>query len=180
MKVTLASKLLYPQPNILSKRQDEKNRPADSSQAAERTDQLEFSKSPLLNLGVQQKTSDNLLDLYSPKSEDSSENSMAKALETMKTCAKIASRIRKGDNVPLKDLRYLMKNDPQLYQMSVALRAHKANPKKHKSLVKEDDQPQQDSSVPQTTSDPPIEVSSGEGCETEGSSSEGAPSSSAE
>ena len=69
--------------------------------------------------------------------------SMRKAMEIMKVCNKIASRIRAGDRVPLKDLRYLLKNDPRAYQMAMAARKPKEKPKEWKSAVPKEEQENQ-------------------------------------
>lgn len=65
-------------------------------------------------------------------------DSMRKTLEIMKTCGKIAARIRAGDRVPLKDLRYLMKHDIRSYQLAMAARKPKEDPKKWQSAVPKD------------------------------------------
>ena len=48
-------------------------------------------------------------------------NSTKKAVKILKICSKIAARIQAGDNVPLKDLQYLMKNNPLAYKMAMLL-----------------------------------------------------------
>lgn len=66
--------------------------------------------------------------------------SMRKAMEVQKACNKIAARVRAGDRVPLKDLRYLLKHDPQGYQMAMASRKPKEDPKKWKSAIPKEKQ----------------------------------------
>lgn len=66
--------------------------------------------------------------------------SMRKAMKVLKICNKIAARIRAGDNVPLKDLRYLMKNDPHAYQMAMASRKPKEDPKEWDSAIPKEEQ----------------------------------------
>lgn len=60
--------------------------------------------------------------------------------EIRENCAKIAARIRKGDKVPLKDMRYLMKHDARLYVLTMAMRQEKEDPKKWKSVLKNEEQ----------------------------------------
>lgn len=62
-------------------------------------------------------------------------DSMQKTMKIMKICNKIAARVRAGDRVPLKDLRYLMKHDIRSYQMAMAARKPKEDPKKWESAI---------------------------------------------
>ena len=66
--------------------------------------------------------------------------SMRKAMKTMKACSKIAARIRAGDRVPLKDLRYLMKHDMRAYLLAMAARRPKEDPKKWDSAIPKEKQ----------------------------------------
>lgn len=59
--------------------------------------------------------------------------------EIRRICMKIAARIRKGDKVPIKDLKYLLKKDPQLYQMAMINKKPNDNPKKWKQLSPDED-----------------------------------------
>ena len=77
-------------------------------------------------------------DLLSPKKEEK-KDTLTEAAEARKLCAKIAARIRKGDKVPQKDMRYLLKTDPHLYQMTMIMRLEKEDPKKWDSLLKGDE-----------------------------------------
>lgn len=67
-------------------------------------------------------------------------DSMRKAMKVQKTCNKIAARIRAGDHVPMKDLRYLMKHDALAYQMAMASRKPKEDPKKWDSAIPKEKQ----------------------------------------
>lgn len=67
-------------------------------------------------------------------------DSMRKAMKVQKTCNKIAARVRAGDHVPLKDLRYLMKHDPLAYQMAISSRKPKEDPKKWDSAIPKEKQ----------------------------------------
>lgn len=111
-------------------------------------DQLKLSQQALSFLrqqrqkAAEQKSGLELL-LQPKQQEDSSLKAMKEAAEIMKKCAKIASHLRKGDEVPLKDLRYLMKHDAQLYMMTMAMRQEKEDPKKWKSELKDEQQEKQ-------------------------------------
>ena len=63
-------------------------------------------------------------------------------LKYMRTCQKIASRVMKGDKVPLKDLKYLMEHDPQLYKMAMTLRQIPSGkkPKKWDSAIEDEEE----------------------------------------
>lgn len=67
-------------------------------------------------------------------------DSMRKAMKIQKTCNKIAARVRAGDHVPQKDLRYLMKHDPLAYQMAMASRKPNEDPKKWDSAIPKEKQ----------------------------------------
>ena len=64
---------------------------------------------------------------------------MAEWLDARLKCLKIASRIMSGDRVPPEDSRFLLENDPKLYQMAVTGRLPKEDPKEHKSVLDEED-----------------------------------------
>lgn len=99
-------------------------------------DRLELSRS-LTSLFQNQTEQSSLLDLLSPtKEEDSSEyDALKKAMEDLELCAKIAARIRAGDNVPMEDMNFLLNKDPTLYIMAVLMRQAKEDPKEWDSLL---------------------------------------------
>ena len=104
-------------------------------------------------------------------------DSMRKALEVLKICNKIAARIQDGDHVPLKDLRYLMKNDPRAYQMAMASRKPKEDPKKWESAIPKEEQEDEQSADNAGGQADGIQASSGPECSpgmsSDGSSSDG-------
>lgn len=55
-------------------------------------------------------------------------------------CMTIAHRITKGDKVPLKDMKYLMEHEPDLYKQAILMRQPNPKPKEHKSVLEEDDE----------------------------------------
>lgn len=63
-----------------------------------------------------------------------------KEYENLGKCLEISRRILKGDKVPHKDMKFLMEKQPKLYKQSILLRASNAHPKKHKSLVKDEEE----------------------------------------
>jgi len=52
----------------------------------------------------------------------------------------IAHRITKGDKVPLKDMKYLMEHEPDLYKQAILMRQPNPKPKEHKSVLEEEDE----------------------------------------
>ena len=79
-----------------------------------------------------------LWDLLAPQKEDKQEKDpLLEAAEAARLCAKIAARVRAGDRVPMKDLRYLLKTDPDLYLMAMIMRQEKEDPKKWETLLKD-------------------------------------------
>lgn len=102
-----------------------------------KSDQVTLSKQVLAVVEMQ-----NRLRAIEQARENAEKSPEAQALDTMrntmkimKICNKIAARIRAGDHVPLKDLRYLMKHDIRAYQMAMASRKPKEDPKEWESAV---------------------------------------------
>lgn len=78
--------------------------------------------------------------LESQKKEGGSgPDAITKALKKMAKCQKIAARIQAGDKVPPQDEKYLMENDPRGYQLAVAMRKPKHNPKKWDTVLEDED-----------------------------------------
>lgn len=72
---------------------------------------------------------------------------LKEAMDILEACAKIAASIMRGDQVPTKDLQYLMEHDIQGYQLAMAMRRTKEDPEKCKSVVPEEEQKTQGSSA---------------------------------
>lgn len=67
-------------------------------------------------------------------------NSEAKKdITTTSKCMRIASRIVRGDNVPVQDIKYLMKHDMELYGQSMKMRIPKKDPKEWDSELNEEE-----------------------------------------
>ena len=102
-----------------------------------KSDQVTLSKQVLAVIQMQNRI--RAIEQARENAQNSSEvqalESMQKAMDVLKVCNKIAARIRAGDHVPLKDLRYLIKNDPMAYQMAMASRKPKEDPKQWESAV---------------------------------------------
>ena len=66
--------------------------------------------------------------------------SMEDMYEAFSKCIKIAARISKGDIVPMKDMKYLAEHEPDMYKQAILMRMPNDKPKKHKSLVDDEDE----------------------------------------
>lgn len=58
----------------------------------------------------------------------------------MSKCFKIAARISNGDKVPLKDMKFLRENAPELYKNALLFKKHNPEPKKYKSCLDKEDE----------------------------------------
>lgn len=112
-------------------------------------------------------------------SEEQVLKTLREAMEILKTCSKIAARVKAGDKVPLKDLRYLMKHDMRSYLLAMTMRKPKEDPKVWKSAIPKEDQDEQQAAGeinPQNTA--VQDISSLQSAPSGGSSSSGQSSSS--
>ena len=64
---------------------------------------------------------------------------LSQGLKVLELCQKIAASIMKGDKVPLKDLRFLMENDPDGYRLAMAMRRHKEDPEEVDSVLEDEE-----------------------------------------
>ncbi|HIW84680.1 MAG TPA: hypothetical protein H9873_10215 [Candidatus Dorea gallistercoris] len=104
-----------------------------------KSDQLTISKQVLAMLETQNRIRE-MEERLGNSPESQTLDTMSKAMKTLKTCSTIAARIKAGDKVPLKDLQYLMRNDPQAYHLAMAARKPKENPKEWDSAVPKEEQ----------------------------------------
>ena len=81
-------------------------------------------------------TEENLAkELLNPEQSGNEGDALTSGMDVQLRCSKIAARIRAGDKVPLKDQQYLLKNNPDLYNLAMIARRAKEHPKKWDSLV---------------------------------------------
>ena len=64
---------------------------------------------------------------------------LSQGLKVLELCQKIAASIMKGDKVPMKDLQFLMENDPDGYRLAMAMRRHKEDPEEVDSVLEDED-----------------------------------------
>lgn len=62
-------------------------------------------------------------------------DALARQLDVLEKCQKIAASIMKGNNVPPEDLQYLMNNDPDGYKLAMAMRRQNPDPEDEKSVL---------------------------------------------
>lgn len=64
---------------------------------------------------------------------------LARRLDVLEKCQKIAASLMKGNRVPPEDLEYLMNNDPDGYKLAMAMRRHNPDPEDEKSVLDDED-----------------------------------------
>ena len=80
-----------------------------------------------------------MLEMQLESAKEQSE-AIEDSFSTFSKCMTIAHRITKGDKVPLKDMKYLMEHEPDLYKQAILMRQPNPKPKEHKSVLEEDDE----------------------------------------
>lgn len=65
-------------------------------------------------------------------------DSLHKDMKKQQICHRIAARVMAGDKVPPEDLKYLMENDLQGYQLAMAARMPKEKPREWDSALEEE------------------------------------------
>lgn len=104
----------------------------------------------------------NELSMLEQQLENSKEQGEAAAdsFETFSKCLTIAQRITRGDKVPLKDMKYLMEHEPDLYKQAILMRQPNNKPKEYDSVLDEDDSENKTEESGDTSSDsrnaPPV------------------------
>lgn len=93
----------------------------------------------------------NELDMLKRNLEASNKQAeaMEEGFEAYSKCLTIAMRITKGDIVPLKDMKYLMEHEPELYKQATLLRQPNNDPKKWKSVLEDEEE------TPESTEETP-------------------------
>lgn len=80
------------------------------------------------------------LDLMRRQIEKSNEKKNKKRVVNMSKCFRIASRISNGDKVPLKDIKYLRENAPELLNSALLFKKPNPEPKKYKTCLDKEDE----------------------------------------
>lgn len=114
-----------------------------ASFSTRRTDKLELSAAVVDALRAKEKESagqKGLIALMREPQKDPQVEAMKKQMKTLRQCAKIAASLREGDNVPPEDLRFLIRNNPQLYTLAMAMRKPKEDPEDCKSVLEKEEE----------------------------------------
>lgn len=90
---------------------------------------------------AKRKAEEQQLEMLREELKNSKEQAEATAegFESFGKCLTIAQRITRGDNVPMKDMKYLMEHEPDLYKQAIMMRQPNDDPKNYKSVLDEDD-----------------------------------------
>lgn len=75
---------------------------------------------------------------------------MKEAFETMSKCLQIAMSIMDGDNVPQKDIQFLMENNPDLFKMAMSVRKMKEDPEDKDSVLEDEEDKANESGKPES------------------------------
>lgn len=73
------------------------------------------------------------------KNADKQAEAAGESVKVMSRCIKIASRILNGDKVPLKDMKYLQENDPDMFRQAITLRRVNPEPKEYDSVLEDEE-----------------------------------------
>lgn len=92
---------------------------------------------------AQQQNELNMLKMQLESSKEQSE-AAEESFATFGKCLTIAQRITRGDIVPTKDMKYLMEHEPDLYKQAILMRQPNNDPKKHKSVLEDEDESRND------------------------------------
>lgn len=65
---------------------------------------------------------------------------MGESFKVYSRCLTIASRIARGDSVPMKDMKYLAEHEPDMFKQAILLRVPNDHPKKHKSVLEDEEE----------------------------------------
>ncbi len=99
------------------------------------------------------------------KSSKEQAEAMEDMFEAFAKCIKIAARITKGDIVPMKDIKFLAEHEPDMYKQAILMRMPNDHPRKHKSLIKDDDEATDDTVNPDNAAADESGVEAAEACD---------------
>ena len=98
------------------------------------------------------------------KSSKEQAEAMEDMFEAFAKCIKIAARITKGDIVPMKDIKFLAEHEPDMYKQAILMRMPNDHPKKHKSLIKDDEEATDDTVTTDNAAENESDVEAAEVC----------------
>ncbi len=117
--------------------------PKDREEALKKAEEKEAKEAEEQKQQEAQKKAEqqNELSMLKMQLESAKEQSEAaeESFAAFGKCLIIAQRITRGDIVPTKDIKYLMENEPELYKQAILMRQPNDDPKKHKSVLEDDE-----------------------------------------
>ena len=147
-------------------RQTEKQEKTERTSAfsTSRMDKLELSAAVVDALRAKEREkakSKGLIALMRGPEKDPQIEAMKKQMKTLRQCAKIAASLREGDNVPPEDLRFLLRNNPQMYTLAMAMRKPKEDPEDCKSVLEKEEEESSAEKVQESEGSPDVSGSGG-------------------
>lgn len=147
-------------------RQTEKQEKTERTSAfsTSRMDKLELSAAVVDALRAKEKEkakSKGLIALMRGPEKDPQIEAMKKQMKTLRQCAKIAASLREGDNVPPEDLRFLLRNNPRMYTLAMAMRKPKEDPEDCKSVLEKEEEESSAEKVQESEGSPDVSGSGG-------------------
>ncbi|MCR4779688.1 MAG: hypothetical protein K5876_01190 [Ruminiclostridium sp.] len=100
----------------------------------------------------------NEIEMLTQELENSNKEAeaMGESFKIYSRCLKIASRIARGDSVPMKDMKYLAEHEPDMFKQAILLRVPNDHPKKHKSVLDDEEEKKPESPDSGGSSSPEI------------------------
>ena len=74
------------------------------------------------------------------KNADEQAEAAGESMKILSRCIKIATRILNGDKVPLKDMKYLQENEPDMFKQAITLRRINPEPKEYDSVLEDEEE----------------------------------------
>lgn len=105
----------------------------DNAEKTAKTDRLELSDEAKYRQQV-----DDLMEQL--KSAHEQGDAAGESVKTMSRCMKIAQRIMNGDKVPIKDMKYLQENYPDMMKQALTFRRANPEPKEYKSVLEDEEE----------------------------------------
>ena len=131
---TFVPKFTSSMPDLKAKREEEAQKKAEALKEREK---LQKEKEAQEKKAKQQELESLNQQLESAKEQA---DAIGDSFKDTSKCLLIAMRITRGDIVPLKDMKFLMDHEPDLYKQAIMLRQPKDDPEECDSVLEEDDE----------------------------------------
>ena len=131
---TFVPKFTSSMPDLKAKREEEAQKKAEALKEKEK---LQKEKEAQEKKAKQQELESLNQQLESAKEQA---DAIGDSFKDTSKCLLIAMRITRGDIVPLKDMKFLMDHEPDLYKQAIMLRQPKDDPEECDSVLEEEDE----------------------------------------